>query len=85
MKQVKTILPVGGELKDCGTGEAITLPGVAPDCVGVIVGKPVGSTLGVTNGNNGVAVKAGSGVTVVVPPNIGSVGVAPGRGGFCQM
>ena len=75
-------MPLGGELLNCGTGEGITLPGVAPAWVAATVENPVGAELGVANWNSGVAVGAG----VVDPSNTSGVceTVGPGLGGFCQ-
>jgi hypothetical protein len=84
---VNTILPVGGELSNWGTGEGITVAGVAgsvPACVGVIVENKVG----VGEPNAGVlVVLVEGGVTVDKPPSPSSVCVAVGcgLGGFCQI
>lgn len=82
MKQVNTILPVGGELSNWGTGEGITGEGSVPGCVGVIVDNKVG----VGEPNAGVLVVfVEAGVTVDKLPSPSGVVVGCGLGGFCQI
>ena len=81
MKQVNTILPVGGAvLPETGTGEGtdgISEVGTTPSTVGVIVGNRVA----VGNCEIGAV-----GVTVETPesPTAVCVMVGAGLGGFCQ-
>lgn len=80
MKQVNTILPVGDELSNWGTGEGITVAGSVPDCVEVIVENKVG----VGDPNEGVlVVEAGVRVDKLESPS--GVAVGCGLGGFCQI
>jgi hypothetical protein len=82
MKQVNTILPEGGELSNCGTGEGITVPGSIPGCVGVIVDNNVG----VGEPNAGVLVVfVEAGVTLDKSTSPGGVELGWGLGGFCQI
>jgi len=82
MKQVNTILPVGGELSNWGIGEGITVTGSAPCCVGVIVDIKVG----VGEATPGVpVVTMEAGVTLDKSTSPGGVELGSGLGGFCQI
>lgn len=83
MKQVNTILPVGGESSKLEVGEGIKVAVGTPCCVGVIVaGVIVGNKVGVEK----LEAEA-VGVTVGKPmsPSGVCVVVGTGLGGFCQM
>ena len=85
MKQVNTILPVGGESSNCGTGEGITVAGV-PGSVPCGVGVMVETKVGVGEPEAGVVVvRVEAGVTVDKPPSPGGIEVGCGLGGFCQI